>query len=461
VNPDTGLCIAPESKPLDINPADAANFQKREQADLDRRPLWSVMTPEMSKQMTNDLRTAYKRLSGPEFAGTPFSILGQSWLHQHHCCPPMDDHLYVGAVRNIHENAHFLPWHRAFLYFHERLLQAVLGKQSFRLPVWDWEAKDGNHVPDAYNDMPIVSDTSTCDGCQRNQAIDPIGDLQSWLAVEDFVGPVNHGGNRYPPMASQGPHNDVHVGLAGYMSQVVNSALDPLFYAHHANIDRMWEFWRPRHAPIALPHDPYCFYDAWPNPKKPKLVRITPQEVVDTLDLAYDYSLPGDHTLPVTRAPIRSVRTSHFTSFTKDAIKLFQNLLPASVFQAATSALGIGLNLSNEVLGLLPVDLVIPATLEFQAKVNTKMRYVLQCADRNNQHAFRIGTFSIFAATGGTRRIAAPLSLTTRDFAEVVTLAATGGFALQYGALSKNGGLTSVMNLDPAQLILTVRLPKL
>ena len=38
------------------------------------------------------------------------------------------------------------------------------------------------------------------------------------------------------------PHNLVH-GWAN-MSQFVDSASDPLFFGHHANVDRLWELWK-------------------------------------------------------------------------------------------------------------------------------------------------------------------------------------------------------------------------
>jgi tyrosinase len=37
-----------------------------------------------------------------------------------------------------HSGPAFLPWHRYFLLFTERLLQQVLGNPDFRMPYWDW-----------------------------------------------------------------------------------------------------------------------------------------------------------------------------------------------------------------------------------------------------------------------------------------------------------------------------------
>ena len=43
------------------------------------------------------------------------------------------------------------------------------------------------------------------------------------------------------------PHNRVHVrigGQNGFMSDPATAALDPIFWLHHCNIDRLWEVWR-------------------------------------------------------------------------------------------------------------------------------------------------------------------------------------------------------------------------
>ena len=39
------------------------------------------------------------------------------------------------------------------------------------------------------------------------------------------------------------PHNPVHNQVGGHMGAVGTAGLDPLFFLHHANIDRYWECW--------------------------------------------------------------------------------------------------------------------------------------------------------------------------------------------------------------------------
>jgi tyrosinase len=54
------------------------------------------------------------------------------------------------------------------------------------------------------------------------------------------------------------PHNRIHVrigGDTGFMSDPSTAALDPIFWLHHANIDRMWEVWRNQGPQFRDPDD--------------------------------------------------------------------------------------------------------------------------------------------------------------------------------------------------------------
>ena len=48
-------------------------------------------------------------------------------------------------------------------------------------------------------------------------------------------------------------HNDVHVWVGGAMSQIPTAGYDPLFFAHHSMIDRLWYLWQMRHPGINPP----------------------------------------------------------------------------------------------------------------------------------------------------------------------------------------------------------------
>jgi hypothetical protein len=45
----------------------------------------------------------------------------------------------------------------------------------------------------------------------------------------------------------EGEHGGVHLAVGGQM-ETERSPADPLFWLHHANVDRIWARWQERHA---------------------------------------------------------------------------------------------------------------------------------------------------------------------------------------------------------------------
>jgi len=95
---------------------------------------------------------------------------------------------------------------------------------------------------------------------------------------------------------------------------------DPLFYSHHANVDRMWHVWSTKLGGEGF-KDPewldasFVFYDDVENPRP---VRIKFRDVLDTRNLGYTYDPeaekdttrkpPCRYVIVVT--PLQSVSTS-------------------------------------------------------------------------------------------------------------------------------------------------------
>lgn len=141
----------------------------------------------------------------------------QAWLHLAYC---------EGGVHDAQGGLFFL-WHRAFLYFHERLLQWALKNENFRLPYFDPRAgmtfeefgNPGN--PNLFRlrgpqpgSTPPHLPQATCDSTNidvfEKQVLD-------W-------------------------HRKVHTGwFCGDFSNVPKAGLDPLFYPFHAFIDHVFE----------------------------------------------------------------------------------------------------------------------------------------------------------------------------------------------------------------------------
>jgi hypothetical protein len=244
------------------------------------RPLWSQMTPRDQDILAAKLQKAYGRMAGRRPSDTR-GLLYQAWQHALHC----------GAGKNIdvdvHACNHFLPWHRAFLYVHEQLLQRELGDSTFRIPVWDWE--NDPEVPWPYQVLRSVQRTCYAPRIARLPVITDAS-LTDWLvsaSFEEFFGTDDE-----PGRAVGGVHAFVHanLGLNSYMSWPGSAAGDPVFYAHHANVDRYWIYWWNFYKDKFQPHwptAPYSFYG--PN-GRPVCVNIA--DLMDHTKLGYDYDLP-------------------------------------------------------------------------------------------------------------------------------------------------------------------------
>lgn len=90
------------------------------------------------------------------------------------------------------------------------------------------------------------------------------------------------------------PHALVHSGISGAMGAPGTAGLDPVFWLHHANIDRLWQVWlnaNPLHInPTALTWltYPFTFHDSSRTP-----VTLTPAQVLDTRTLLSGYTYEG------------------------------------------------------------------------------------------------------------------------------------------------------------------------
>jgi Common central domain of tyrosinase/Polyphenol oxidase middle domain len=161
-----------------------------------------------------------------------------------------------------HHHWWFLPWHRVYLYYLERMLQKAAGDDAFRLPYWDYSDPSGNQraLP-----PPFLDETSPLYVPNRllRESTDELGpttvDTTTALSRPQFVGSSIQGGfgggredepiQFLPPGFRKSgslelvPHNGIHVEVGGKMLHPWTAAQDPIFWLHHCNIDRLWEVW--------------------------------------------------------------------------------------------------------------------------------------------------------------------------------------------------------------------------
>jgi tyrosinase len=194
----------------------------------------------------------------------------------------------------------FLAWHRAYLYFFELALRDQV--PAAVLAWWDWTSV-GSHskgIPPAYararvdgKANPLYSvpvppvarvngqPTRTTRAPMAPAGLPTAAEVHAVLQLPDFLD---------FQAQLEGLHNQVHVWVGGTMGQVPWAAYDPIFWAHHTMIDRLWRLWQLHH----------------PNPAFPPGLLTTPLPpfnltVSDTLDikaLGYDYASSTTHAEP-------------------------------------------------------------------------------------------------------------------------------------------------------------------
>jgi hypothetical protein len=202
-----------------------------------------------------------------------------------------------------HGTNQFLTWHRMYLWYFERVLQEAAGDSSLRLPYWDYETN--GQMPAAYRDATYVDESGhTVPNPLRVEARQP-GLNDGTLPLSPDVTSTDDamGATTYDPFndsLQDTPHGAVHCAIVtnscpyGLMGSVPVSANDPIFYAHHTNIDRLYECWLRVDEPARLPNDPtqldtmYTFVDA-----DGSTVQRRVRDMLTTAQLGYAYGAGG------------------------------------------------------------------------------------------------------------------------------------------------------------------------
>ena len=217
--------------------------------------------------------------------------------HAHHCTESGEGN------PQVHWSWYFLPWHRGYIYFLERILANILTTKlsidgtKFAYPYWDWmthkeipntrlRAQAGLASPlfgyDLTQEDMVNADnlgfdnTALYDGNRGPTILKSTMDPNNELTVDsqnhvketlyytspEYIGQIlatpfeQFGGkstidrNTGQGLLEQGPHNDGHdwvgtrIGKNRTMGTLRYAALDPIFYMHHGNIDRIFSMYK-------------------------------------------------------------------------------------------------------------------------------------------------------------------------------------------------------------------------
>ncbi len=267
-------------------------------------------------------------------------------IHARHCTETKP-----GVIDQVHWSWFFLPWHRAYLWFLERqianVITSILGEDGskFALPYWDWithkeipntRDRAGTNTPSPLfgydlarenmvkNDGLGFDNLALWDGYRKPSLQEPTMDPRNERTIDSkehieetilYMSPQyvqymleldfeDFAGKAVPPQAaiptSDGmgvlehyPHNNGHdwvgsrIGKNRDMGTLRYAALDPIFFMHHANIDRIWSWYRGAQPDPNAPwgankyiwgKQPYTFTDIDGSP-----VTVTVADIIMTM----------------------------------------------------------------------------------------------------------------------------------------------------------------------------------
>lgn len=144
---------------------------------------------------------------------------------------------------------YFLAWHRMFVFYFEQIIRNVTGFTQFTLPYWPYDEVAHRALPPEFRNEKstlygplFVANRNP--GNNEGQSIERYGPLDfSCMSQKSFLGPSDSRG--FNGKLNQNPHGAVHddVGTDTNMGQIPYAANDPVFWAHHCQIDRLWASW--------------------------------------------------------------------------------------------------------------------------------------------------------------------------------------------------------------------------
>ena len=157
-------------------------------------------------------------------------------------------HPYNPSDPEQYQQWFFLPWHRLMLAQFEGVIREVLHDENFTLPYWNpiTGNPDDLIVPAVFR----VPGTTLYNGTRwfwvnGGERIDTL--YRDWINLdalnEKFYIDAPNGTLGFNPRLDQNPHFFTHFALGGDMAEFSTVGGDPMFYLHHANIDRLWESW--------------------------------------------------------------------------------------------------------------------------------------------------------------------------------------------------------------------------
>ncbi|KAK9267841.1 hypothetical protein L1049_010277 [Liquidambar formosana] len=254
----------------------------------------------------------------------PRSFKQQANVHCAYCDGAYHQAGFPEQELQVHNSWLFFPFHRYYLYFYERILGKLIDDPTFALPFWNWDSPAGMKMPTMFADpkSPLYNKLRNADHQPPTlldldyNGVDPTGTSQEQLSsnlsimyrqmvsngktAKLFLGSAYRAGDEADPGAGSIeniPHGPIHIWCGDKtqpnledMGNFYSAARDPIFFAHHSNVDRMWTLWKKLDERRKDFTDPdwlnagFAFYD-----ENAQLVHVKVKDCLDHTNLGYVY----------------------------------------------------------------------------------------------------------------------------------------------------------------------------
>ena len=244
----------------------------------------------MGKAALSELRTAFQKLQEIDDDRGYQHLAGLHGLPLPFYCD------------QAHGQPAFLPWHRAYIYRFELALRAT--GHDVMLPWWDWVTV--RRIPAPFQEISTGSNPlqsarinrlALTQGERGEGARGDTGEIRL-ARIPGTIREPGRGGSRLPTAREietvmayrdfasftsnlEDYHGNVHMWVGGHMSDIPFAAYDPIFWAHHCMIDRLWRMWQLRHPQASFPQNL--------TRQVMEPFNLTVADVLDPTTLGYDY----------------------------------------------------------------------------------------------------------------------------------------------------------------------------
>ncbi|KAK9164705.1 hypothetical protein Syun_005607 [Stephania yunnanensis] len=256
----------------------------------------------------------------------PWNLIQQANIHCAYCDDAYEQTGYPDVRLQVHFGWNFLPWHRFYIYFWERILGKLIGDETFALPYWNWDDEAEMTMPRAFWDP---KDSFLYDALRNQRHREALLDYRYTLGDDNptkdqYADVVAHNRNQLrhifsedylvqpdlfmgmPVRAGDGGvfkrsgalellHNVIHNWTGEVISPYLDmgnfrtAARDPIFFGHHANIDRLWDIYRNKRGKVEFRDRDwldasFLFYD-----ENRRLVKCKVRQGLLPKQLGYEY----------------------------------------------------------------------------------------------------------------------------------------------------------------------------